>query len=50
MAADQIHRSMNLEAILNTALSEIVRITGIEDVAIQFGSPTGVRAKSDQPG
>jgi GAF domain-containing protein len=50
VAADQIHRSMNLETILNTALSEIVRITGVEDVAIQFGTPTGVRAKSDQPG
>jgi GAF domain-containing protein len=38
VAADQIHRSMNLETILNTALGEITRITGVEDVAIQFGS------------
>jgi GAF domain-containing protein len=38
VASDQIHRSMNLDTILNTALGEIVRITGIEDVAIQFGS------------
>jgi GAF domain-containing protein len=42
VAADQIHRSMNLETILNTALSEIVRITGIEEVAIQFGAPTSL--------
>ncbi len=42
VAADQIHRSMNLETILNTALSEITRITGVADVAIQFGSPTGL--------
>jgi len=41
VAADQIHRSMNLDTILNTALSEIARITGIEDVAIQFGAATG---------
>lgn len=42
VAADQIHRSMNLETILNTALGEIVRITGVEDVAIQFGSLTSL--------
>ncbi len=42
IAADQIHRSMNLETILNTALGEIVRITGVEDVAIQFGSLTSL--------
>jgi GAF domain-containing protein len=42
VAADQIHRSINLETILNTALSEITRITGVADVAIQFGSPTGL--------
>ncbi len=41
-AADQIHHSMNLETILNTALGEIVRITGVEDVAIQFGSLTSL--------
>ena len=46
VAADQIHRSMNLDTILNTALSEIVRITGIEDVAIQFGAPTNPQLKS----
>ena len=33
---------MNLETILNTALGEIVRITGVEDVAIQFGSLTSL--------
>lgn len=42
VAADQIHRSMNLETILDTALSEIVRITGVEDVAIQFGTVTNL--------
>ena len=42
VAADQIHQSMNLETILNTALSEIVRITGVEDVAIQFGAVTNL--------
>jgi GAF domain-containing protein len=46
VAADQIHRSMNLETILNTALSEIVRITGIEEVAIQFGAPGNGRHDS----
>jgi GAF domain-containing protein len=45
VAADQIHRSMNLETILNTALDEIARITGVEDVAIQFGAVTNLPGK-----
>ena len=47
VAADQIHRSMNLDTILNTALSEIARITGVEDVAIQFGSPAGLSGNGE---
>jgi GAF domain-containing protein len=46
VAADQIHRSMNLDTILSTALSEIARITGVENVAIQFGAPTDLQLKS----
>lgn len=37
-AADKIHRASDLEEILQTAVSEINRITGLPDVAIQFGA------------
>jgi GAF domain-containing protein len=36
-AADKIHRSINLEAILQTAVEEVMRIAGTTDVAIQLG-------------
>jgi len=36
-AADKIHRSINLDAILQTAVQEVVRIVGTTDVAIQLG-------------
>jgi GAF domain-containing protein len=38
-AADKIHRTVNLEAILQTAVEEVMRITGTTDVAIQLGRP-----------
>ncbi len=36
-AADKIHRSINLEAILHTAVEEVMRIAGTTEVAIQLG-------------
>ncbi|CAG0926666.1 Methyl-accepting chemotaxis protein McpB [Thermoflexales bacterium] len=36
-AADKIHRSVNLEAILRTAVEEVMRIAGTNEVAIQIG-------------
>jgi GAF domain-containing protein/HAMP domain-containing protein len=38
VAADKIHRANDLEAILRTAVAEISRITGVEDVGIQLGA------------
>jgi len=38
-AADKIHRSINLDAILQTAVQEVMRITGTTEVAIQLGRP-----------
>jgi GAF domain-containing protein len=38
-AADRIHRSINLDAILQTAVQEVIRIVGTTDVAIQLGRP-----------
>ncbi len=40
-AADKIHRASDLDTILQTAVAEIARITGIEDVGIHLGSYTG---------
>jgi GAF domain-containing protein len=36
-AADKIHRSINLDAILQTAVQEVMYIAGTTDVAIQLG-------------
>ena len=36
-AADKIHRSVNLDAILQTAVHEVMRIAGTTEVAIQLG-------------
>lgn len=36
-AADKIHRASNLDAILQTAVEEIMRIAGTSEVAIQLG-------------
>jgi GAF domain-containing protein len=36
-AADKIHRSIDLDAILHTAVEEVMRITGTTEVAIQLG-------------
>ena len=36
-AADKIHRSIDLEAILHTAVEEVMRITGTTEVAVQLG-------------
>jgi GAF domain-containing protein len=41
-AADKIHRSINLDAILQTAVEEIMRIAGTTEVAIQLGQPEAV--------
>jgi GAF domain-containing protein len=38
LAADKIHRASNLEEILQTAVQELSRITGLPDIAIQFGA------------
>jgi GAF domain-containing protein len=38
-AADKIHRSVNLDALLQTAVEEVMRIAGTTDVAIQLGGP-----------
>jgi GAF domain-containing protein len=40
-AADKIHRSINLDAILHTAVEEVMRIAGTTEVAIQLGQPVG---------
>lgn len=37
LAADKIHRASDLDEILQTAVQELSRITGLPDVAIQFG-------------
>lgn len=37
LAADKIHRANDLDEILQTAVLELSRITGLPDVAIQFG-------------
>jgi GAF domain-containing protein len=39
-AADKIHRASTLDAILQTAVAEIARITGAEDVGIQLSAPS----------
>ena len=39
-AADKIHRASTLDAILQTAVAEIARITGAEDVGIQLNAPS----------
>ena len=36
-AADKIHRSIDLDAILQTAVEEVMRIAGTSEVAIQLG-------------
>ncbi len=41
-AADRIHRSVNLDAVLQTAVQEIMRIAGTTEVAIQFGQPAAL--------
>jgi GAF domain-containing protein len=38
-AADKIHRSINLDAILHAAVEEVMRIAGTTEVAIQLGRP-----------
>jgi GAF domain-containing protein len=38
-AADRIHRSIDLDAILHTAVEEVMRIAGTTEVAIQLGRP-----------
>lgn len=42
-AADKIHRAINLDAVLQTAVEEIMRIAGTADVAIQLGRPDTAR-------
>jgi len=37
LAADRIHRASGLDEILQTAVQELSRVTGLPDVAIQFG-------------
>ncbi len=39
-AADKIHRSIDLDAILQTAVEEVMRIAGTSEVAIQLGLTT----------
>jgi len=46
-AADKIHRSVNLDAILQTAVAEIMRIAGTTEVAIQLGRSTDLRQTTD---
>jgi GAF domain-containing protein len=46
-AADKIHRSIDLDAILQTAVEEVMRIAGTTEVAIQLGRP--VAPLSDDP-
>jgi GAF domain-containing protein len=41
-AADRIHRSIDLDAILHTAVEEVMRIAGTTEVAIQLGRPETV--------
>jgi len=38
-AADRIHRSIDLDAILHIAVEEVMRIAGTTEVAIQLGQP-----------
>jgi GAF domain-containing protein len=45
-AADKIHRSSNLDAILQAAVEEVMRIAGTTDVAIQLGRPEAVLGDS----
>ena len=49
-AADKIHRSTELEAVLHTAVNEINRITGLSGISVQlgFGQRT-TTAGPDQP-
>jgi GAF domain-containing protein len=47
-AADRIHRSINLEAILQTAVQEVTRIAGTTDVAIQLGRSTRLSGNGQQ--
>ena len=47
-AADKIHRSINLDAILQTAVQEVMRIAGTTDVAIQLGRPEMVSGNGQQ--
>jgi GAF domain-containing protein/HAMP domain-containing protein len=42
-AADRIHRAVNLDAMLQTAVAEVMRIAGTTEVAIQLGRPTDDR-------
>ena len=42
-AADKIHRAINLDAMLQTAVEEVMRIAGTTEVAIQLGRPDTVR-------
>jgi GAF domain-containing protein/HAMP domain-containing protein len=42
-AADKIHRAINLDAMLQTAVEEVMRIAGTTDVAIQLGRPDAAR-------
>jgi GAF domain-containing protein len=47
-AADKIHHSVNLDAILQTAVHEVMRIAGTTDVAIQLGRADTAR-RAGQP-
>jgi GAF domain-containing protein len=38
LAADRIHRASDLEGVLRTAVAEVSRIVGIDDINIQFGT------------
>jgi GAF domain-containing protein len=47
-AADKIHRSINLDAMLQTAVQEVMRIAGTTDVAIQLGRPEAAPGDGQQ--
>ncbi|HTP10231.1 MAG TPA: GAF domain-containing protein [Anaerolineae bacterium] len=47
-AADKIHRSIDLDAILQTAVQEVMRIAGTTEVAIQLGRPATISSHGQQ--
>jgi hypothetical protein len=49
-AADKIHRPIDLETVLRTAVEEVSRITGAGDVSIRLGVGTPAPASSDDNG